>query len=71
MLNEQALSTYERLPTVMLYKLPCESYFEFSGTAYFFDHVDGMYSVCRDLVDLSILHCGASTPVVPLKAPTV
>lgn len=71
MLNEQALATYERLPTVMLYKLPRESYFEFSGTAYFFDHVDGMYSVGRDLVDLSILHFGASTPVVPLKSPTV
>ena len=70
MLNEHDLSDFERLPTTLLYNLPHRSYFEFDSIAYYFDHVDGMYSVCRELTDTSIIHFGASTPVVPLKDPT-
>jgi hypothetical protein len=69
MLNEHDLATFERLPVQLLYKLPRQSYFTFDDVAYYFDHVDGMYSLCRTLPSNDIIHFGASTPVVPLKAP--
>ena len=69
MLNEQDLATFERLPVQLLYNLPRQSYFTFNDVAYFFDHVDGMYSLCYTLPSHDIIHFGASTPVVPLKAP--
>lgn len=71
MLNEHDLADFERLPVTLLYNLPRNSFFEFDGVAYFFAHVDGMYSLCNTLPDMAIIHFGASTPVVPLKDPTL
>lgn len=71
MLNEHDLADFERLPVTKLYNLPRDSYFSFNDVPYFFEHVDGMYSLCRVLSDLTIIHFNASTPVVPLKDPTL
>ena len=83
MLNEHDLADFERLPVEKLYNLPRCTYFEFDNVPYFFDHIDGMYSLCRTIGKAAgggegfggfagfegIIHFGASTPVVPLKAP--
>ena len=69
MLNEHDLADFERLPVEKLYNLPRESYFEFDNVPYYFDHVDGMYSLCITTNNKGIIHFGATTPVVPLKAP--
>jgi hypothetical protein len=69
MLNEHDLATFERLPVQPLYNLPRQSYFTFDDIPYFLDHLDGMYSLCRTLPSNDLIHFGASTPVVPLKAP--
>lgn len=71
MLNEHDLADFERLPVEKLYNLPRESYFEFDNVPYYFDHVDGMYSLCIGIAAgfEGIIHFSASTPVVPLKAP--
>jgi hypothetical protein len=73
MLNEHDLADFERLPVEKLYNLPRCTYFEFDSVPYFFDHIDGMYSLCRTIGKAAgfegIIHFGATTPVVPLKAP--
>ena len=73
MLNEHDLADFERLPVVKLYNLPRYTYFEFDSVPYFFDHIDGMYSLCHVIGKAAgfegIIHFGASTPVVPLKQP--
>ena len=73
MLNEHDLADFERLPVEKLYNLPRCTYFEFDNVPYFFDHIDGMYSLCRTIGKAAgfegIIHFSASTPVVPLKAP--
>jgi hypothetical protein len=69
MLNEHDLADFERLPVTKLYNLPRRSYFEFNNLIYFFDHIDGMYSYCLTLAPTEVIHFGACTPVVPLKAP--
>ena len=73
MLNEHDLADFERLPVEKLYNLPRRSYFEFDNVPYFFDHIDGMYSLCIVIGKAAgfegIIHFSASTPVVPLKAP--
>ena len=69
MLNEHDLADFERLPVEKLYNLPRCTYFEFDNVPYFFDHIDGMYSLCHTLSPVDYIHFGASTPVVPLKAP--
>ncbi|UOF80754.1 hypothetical protein [Caudoviricetes sp.] len=75
MLNEHDLADFERLPVTLLYNLPRNSYFEFDNIAYFFDHVDGMYSYCLTIGKAAgfdgVIHFNASTPVVPLKDPTL
>lgn len=69
MLNEHDLADFERLPVEKLYNLPRCTYFEFNNVPYYFDHVDGMYSVCTTAGFEGVIHFGATTPVVPLKAP--
>lgn len=67
-----------------LYNLPRHSYFTIcpdeevrvppdappmtAGPVYYFDHIDGMYSFCRDPKG-NIVHLAAWTEVEPVPAP--
>ena len=47
-----------------LYEIPPQSYIKLEdGQIFFFDHVDGAYSLCYD-GDLNRVHLSASTEVV-------
>lgn len=48
-----------------LYEVPPQSYIKLvpDGDLFFFDHVDGMYSLCYDK-DKNRLHLSASTEIV-------
>lgn len=45
-----------------LYEVPRKTWIKLNGKRYFFDHVDGMYSLCKDEQG-QIIHLGASTEV--------
>lgn len=53
-----------------LYEVPRRSWIRLvdTGEQFFFDHIDGMYSVCRN-ADNQIVHLSAWTEVQVLPAP--
>jgi hypothetical protein len=55
-----------------LYECPRESYIKVdhdsTGTVYFFDHLDGMYSYCTDKYG-NILHLAAYLDVIKVDKP--
>jgi hypothetical protein len=72
MLNEHDLKDFERLPVRELYKCKPRSYVEvpeLDNLVLFFDHIDGMYSFCREL-DNGVTHIACWTKVVPLQPKT-
>lgn len=55
-----------------LYEVPRNTYVKVVDDPngyYFFDHADGMYSLCTDIDD-NIVHLGASTEVEIIPKPT-
>ena len=73
MISEIDLQDYEQLPLRELYKCKPRSYVQvpaFDNEIIFFDHIDGMYSYCKDFLGNTI-HLTAWLEVVPLqrKAP--
>lgn len=72
MISEIDLQDYEQLPLRELYKCKPRSYVMVDDAVIFFDHVDGMYSYCKDMLGNTI-HLTAWLEVVPLqrKDPTV
>jgi len=57
---------------VRLYNCPRQSYIKIdsdsTGTVYFFDHLDGMYSFCRDQYG-NIVHLAAYIDVIVVDKP--
>ncbi len=49
---------------VRLFELKRNSHFRLDGERYFFDHVDGMYSYCKDNSG-NVVHIAAYTEVEP------
>lgn len=72
MLNEFDLADFDRLPVRELYKCKPRSYVMVDDAVIFFDHIDGMYSYCKDMLGNTI-HLTAWMEVVPLqrKAPQI
>ena len=70
MISEIDLRDYEQLPLRELYKCKPRSYVMVDDAVIFFDHIDGMYSYCRDMLG-NIIHLTAWLEVAPLqrKAP--
>ena len=54
----------------LLYSMPRKTWVVTpEGHEFFFDHIDGMYSYCKDK-DGNIVHYAAWTPVKPIDNPT-
>lgn len=70
MISEIDLRDYEQLPLRELYKCKPRSYVMVDDAVIYFDHIDGMYSYCKDMLG-NIIHLVAWMEVVPLqrKAP--
>lgn len=70
MISEIDLRDYEQLPLRELYKCKPRSYVMVDDAVIYFDHIDGMYSYCKDMLG-NIIHLTAWMEVVPLqrKAP--
>lgn len=66
MISEIDLRDYEQLPLRELYKCKPRSYVMVDDAVIFFDHIDGMYSYCRDMLG-NIIHLTAWLEVIPLK----
>lgn len=66
MISEIDLRDYEQLPLRELYKCKPRSYVMVDDAVIFFDHVDGMYSYCKDMLGNTI-HLTAWLEVVPLQ----
>ncbi len=70
MISEVDIADWERLPIQELYKVEPKSWVELVVTkdVLFFDHLDGMYSYCQDMMG-NILHIAGWSEVRPLKQP--
>lgn len=66
MISEIDLRDYEQLPLRELYKCKPRSYVMVDDAVIFFDHIDGMYSYCRDMLG-NVIHLTAWLEVIPLK----
>lgn len=69
MLNEFDLRDYEQLPFRELYKCKPRSYVMVDDAVVFFDHIDGMYSYCKDMLG-NVIHLTAWLEVIPLQRKT-
>lgn len=69
MLNEFDLQDFDRLPLRELYKCKPRSYVMVDDAVIFFDHIDGMYSYCKDMLG-NVIHLTAWLEVVPLQRKT-
>ena len=70
MISEVDIRDWERLPIKELYKVQPKTWVEIVATkdVLFFDHLDGMYSYCKDIAG-NIIHLAAWAEVHPLKQP--
>lgn len=68
MLSEVDLRDWEQLDDTKLYNVENKTYIKAYDEYYFFDHVDGLYSLCKDMQD-NIVHLSVFTPVTPLRKP--
>jgi hypothetical protein len=68
MISEIDIADFDVLPVESLYKIPRETYIQLpiSEHVFFFDHIDGAYSFCRDMFG-DIAHISAFAMVHPLK----
>ena len=66
MISEIDLRDYDQLPLRELYKCKPRSYVMVDDAVVFFDHIDGMYSYCKDMLGNTI-HLTAWMEVVPLQ----
>ena len=66
MISEIDLRDYEQLPLRELYKCKPRSYVMVDDAVIFFDHIDGMYSYCKDMLG-NVIHLTAWLEVIPLK----
>jgi len=48
--------------------VPRNNYVKWCDNYFFFDHLDGMYSVCLDMMG-KIMHIPAAAQVTPLRKP--
>ena len=69
MLSEIDLRDYEQLPLRELYKCKPRSYVMVDDAVIFFDHIDGMYSYCKDMLG-NVIHLTAWLEVIPLQRKT-
>jgi len=67
MISEIDIADFDRMPVESLYKVPNKSYIQLpiSEHVFFFDHIDGAYSFCRDMFG-DIAHISAFAMVHPL-----
>jgi hypothetical protein len=67
MISEIDLNDWEDGDVTPLYNLDSNSYFKMpvTGTLFYFDHLDGMYSVCSTLTG-DLVHVAGWTEVIPL-----
>jgi len=67
MISEIDIADFDVLPVESLYKIPRETYIKLpiSERVFFFDHIDGAYSYCRDMFG-DIAHISAFAMVHPL-----
>ena len=68
-ISEIDLRDYEQLPITKLYECKPRSYIKvplFDDKVYFFDHIDGMYSFCKDMQGNTV-HLTAWMEVIPLN----
>ena len=73
MLNEIDIRDYEQLPIRELHKAQPRSYVmvpSWDNSVIFFDHIDGMYSFCLNMLN-EVVHLAAWTEVVPLQKKTI
>ncbi len=70
MISEVDIADWERLPIQELYKVAPKTWVELVATkdVLFFDHLDGMYSYCKDMMG-NIIHIAGWAEVHPLKNP--
>lgn len=66
MISEIDLRDYEQLPLRELYKCKPRSYVMVDDAVIYFDHIDGMYSYCKDMLG-NVIHLTAWLEVIPLK----
>ncbi len=67
MLNEHDLKDFERLPVRELYKVEPHTYVEAYNELFYFSHIDGMYSFCKNMAG-DVVHLAAWTKVTPLSS---
>ena len=66
MISGVDINDWEKLPLTKLYDVPRETYVETEeGDKFLFHHIDGMYSVCYDVLG-NLVHLAAWTDVYPL-----
>jgi hypothetical protein len=66
MISEIDLRDWEHLEETKLYNVKRNTYIKAFDEYFFFDHLDGMYSYCKDMQN-NVVHLAAFTPVIPLK----
>ncbi len=68
MISEVDIADWERLPIQELYNVEPKTWVEVVATKdfLFFDHIDGMYSYCKDTAG-NVIHLAAWTEVFPFK----
>ena len=70
MISEIDIEDWVRQPVEELYNVEPKTWVEVAATkdVLFFDHLDGMYSYCKDMMG-NIIHLVAWAEVYPLKKP--
>ena len=66
MISEIDLRDWEHLTETELYNVKRNTYIKAFDKYFFFDHIDGMYSYCKDMQD-KVVNLYAFTPVIPLR----
>ena len=69
MISEKDIADWHHLPVRELYKCKPRSYVKLDTDVFFFDHIDGMYSYCKDMAG-NVIHLAAWTQVIPLQPKT-
>lgn len=66
MISEIDIKDWDKLPPRELYKCKPRSYVMVDDEVIYFDHIDGMYSYCKDMLG-NVIHLTAWMQVVPLQ----
>ena len=68
MLSEVDIRDFDKQPVTPLYSVKPKSYIQMpnTGHVFYFDHIDGMYSFCKDMQGNTV-HLTAWMEVIPLN----